>query len=590
MNLFESIGYVGKNKHLPNVLAKKLGTAKFSECKELIDNGTLDNDSNRDEELDTINQYTGKINHLIRYVMGISEKGQLMVSVLKDNPSKIGLIRDNGTMFGLAFGKYYDDKVLNGHEWLDLFDSIIEGYGVDFKDSEFITMLTPFINSLSESQLDLKYSWKCLLDNSPKAKEMYDGTEIAYVVNLYTTKQHQKDMINCNKQSNPWVAYNYYMTGLKYTPQYKTQFLGSDLLEYFSDKEGTSKFKVGYLMSGYKTDAEKRKIAKVIPLYMGYCISKYCKNIDELNDAHKMIIKFNNHDDDDVSKYWIGMFTKMVNDTTYQEMVDFYDKYYHKVFISELWNTITESIKSIVTKHCDGSESTAMKDLQIKKFHTGMWFVSVALWFRENNQKKSLKIIIEQIVNNYVKLLNGNVDSDGTAVPVYSYFGTKASIYKSTSGNQRMEKLFQYVTKEVESWLTNRTKDRDVESKFRESAINKLSVFCTENEFIPKLKVLPLSTDVLTEINLSNGDGLHWLHKTPHTKGGDAKDGFLGMIDDNLSSSTKFKNWDCTPNEYWKMVIDKNEKMLDNVEGTMKRKVQRSIDTLYEMVEIDLTA
>ena len=125
---------------------------------------------------------------------------------------------------------------------------------------------------------------------------------------------------------------------------------------------------------------------------------------------------------------------------------------------------------------------------------------------------------------------------------------------------------------------------------YRESVINKLSVFCTENEFIPKLKVLPLSTDVLTEINLSNGDGLHWLHKTPHTKGGDAKDGFLGMIDDNLSSSTKFKNWDCTPNEYWKMVIDKNEKMLDNVEGTMKRKVQRSIDTLYEMVEIDLTA
>jgi hypothetical protein len=590
MTLNESIEYVGKNKHLANILAKKLGTTKFSECKELIDNGTLDNDSNRDEELDTVKQYTGKIHHLIRYVMGISEKGQLMVSVLKDNPSKRGLIRDNGTMFGLAFGNYYNDKVLNGHEWLDLFDNIIDDYGVDFKDSEFINMLKPFIESLSEAQLDLKYSWKDLLDNSPKAKEMYGNTEIAYVVNLYTTKQHQKDMINCNKQPNPWVAYNYYMTGLKYTPQYKTQFLGSDLLEYFSDKEGTSKFRIGHLMSGYRTDAEKRKIAKVIPLYMGYCISKYCTTIDELNEAHKMIIKFNNHDDEDVSNYWIGMFSKMVNDTTYQEMVDFYNKSYHKVFSSELWDTITQSIKSIVTKYCGGTETTAMKDLQIKKFHTGMWFVSVALWFKENNKKKGLNVIIEQIVNNYVKLLNGNVDFDGTAVPVHSYFGTESSTYKSTSGNQRMEKLFKYVSKEVQSWLTDRSKDRDMESKYRDSVINKLSVFCTENEFLPKLKLFPLSTDVLSEINISNGDGLHWLHKNPNSSGGDAKDGFLGLIDDNLEGNQKYKNWNCTPNEYWKMVIEKNEEMLDTIEGTMKRKVQRSIDTLYEMIEIDLTA
>lgn len=219
-----------------------------------------------------------------------------------------------------------------------------------------------------------------------------------------------------------------------------------------------------------------------------------------------------------------------------------------------------------------------------------MWFVSVALWFKENNKKKGLNVIIEQIVNNYVKLLNGNVDFDGTAVPVHSYFGTESSTYKSTSGNQRMEKLFKYVSKEVQSWLTDRSKDRDMESKYRDSVINKLSVFCTENEFLPKLKLFPLSTDVLSEINISNGDGLHWLHKNPNSSGGDAKDGFLGLIDDNLEGNQKYKNWNCTPNEYWKMVIEKNEEMLDTIEGTMKRKVQRSIDTLYEMIEIDLTA
>jgi hypothetical protein len=590
MTLHDAIKYVGENKYQPSILMRKLGTASFSECKTLIDSGILDNESNRDEDLDTIDQYKSKVNHLIRYVVGISEKGQLMVSILKDNPSKHGLIRDNGTMFALAFGKYFDTKYLTGHDWLNLFDDIITEYEVDIQNQTFINALKQFVESLSESQLDLKYSWKELLENSINALATYNSTEIAFVVNLFSTKQHQKDMINCNKQPNPWVAYNFYMTSLKFTQQYKTQFLGSELLNYFSDKVGTARFSMGKLMYGYKTDAETRRVARVIPIYVAYCISKYCTTLDELIEAHLMIIRFNNHNDIDVSDYWSNMFKKMVNDTTYQEMVDFYNKNYKVVFLSELWDTIAQTIKLIVTKHCDGVETTAMKDLQIKKFHTGIWFVCVVLWFKERNKKKGLTTIIEQVVNNYVKLLNGSVEFNGSSVAVYNYFGTESSIYKSTSGIQRTEKLFQYVPKEVQNWLLDRGNDRNVEAKYRESVISKLSAFCIENEFLPKLKLFPLSTDILTEINISNGDGLHWLHKTPNSIGGDAKDGFLGMIDDNLDGNQKYKNWNCTPNEYWKTIIEKNECMLHTLNNTMKRKVQRSIDTLYEMIEINLTA
>lgn len=133
MNLKESIEFVGNNKQKPAITVKKLGVVTFNECKNLIENNQLDNEGNRDEDLDTKTKYYGKVHHLIRYMTGISEKGQLLVSILKDNPSKVGFIRDNGTMFSLTFGKYYTNDVLNGKEWLAMCDDIALHYDILMK-------------------------------------------------------------------------------------------------------------------------------------------------------------------------------------------------------------------------------------------------------------------------------------------------------------------------------------------------------------------------------------------------------------------------------------------------------------------------
>jgi hypothetical protein len=85
---------------------------------------------------------------------------------------------------------------------------------------------------------------------------------------------------------------------------------------------------------------------------------------------------------------------------------------------------------------------------------------------------------------------------------------------------------------------------------------------------------------------------LHWLHKKPHGAGGDAKDGFLGLVDDNLDGNVKYKNWNFkSPSDYWVKIIERNEKALPTItDSKLAKKVKRSIETLEEMLEIDLTA
>jgi len=93
---------------------------------------------------------------------------------------------------------------------------------------------------------------------------------------------------------------------------------------------------------------------------------------------------------------------------------------------------------------------------------------------------------------------------------------------------------------------------------------------------------------VLSVVNFKTGEGVQWLHKSPNSTGGDAKNGFLGMTDDNLTGNQKYKNWNCTPNEYWMMLAEHNEKMSDNLSVIEKRIVTSSINTIYQILETGL--
>jgi hypothetical protein len=589
MTLSESIQYVAKNKSKAAIFVKKLGAVTFKMCRELINLGKLDNEGNRDEDLDTRMKYYGKVHHLIRYMSGISEKGQLLVSILKDSPSKVGYIRDNGTMFSLTFGKYYDNSVLTGNEWLIMCDDIIENYDITNEDDKYvINLIRKLFQSKKEEELAFTYSLKDVVESSNEFIEFYDNVEIGFVVSLQTIRQFEKDMMNCNRQPNPWLAYNYYMTPLKRTDEYKTHYCGDQLLKYFTGKCGTDVFGKGKLMYGHQGYSEKHKVAKMIPILQAYIGSHYCDNIDSFKNFNSMVVDFENgKDDGKETTYWRDMFKKVISEVSYTTLIEWYEKQYKPVFESEDWNIITTQINKMVTDKdkLNGSKVASMEDLHIKKYHTGILMMAMVLYFKRKHPKLGIGKLTTKITTEYARLLNGDINHNNEKVSVWKYFGTERDTYKSTSADARFDKIFKYVFQNVQSDIANRSKDRNNQAEYRENVLKRTTSFFDSEGLVSRLKLFPLSTDNLCVVNFGNGDGIQWLHKTPHSTGGDAKEGFLGMIDDNLDGNQKFKNWDCTPNEYWLMVAERNENILDTLSGTERKIVEKSINSIYQLVD-----
>ena len=586
-NLREAILHIVGNKQLAAVFAKKIGVATFAECRPLIEEGLLDNGSNRDEDLDTPVKYWGKLHHLIRFLMAISEKGQLLISVLKDTTDKVGFIRDNGTMFSLVFGTYYTQKVLNGHEWLSICDDIVESYDInEEQDKELTNLLESYFQSLTAEQLDLKYSVKDIFTSSKRLIEIYDNCEISFVVNLHNSKQFAKDMINCNRQPNPWIAYNFYMTPLKRTNEYKTTFLGKELIEYFESKFGAHIFKKGELMNGHKTMAEKHKVARMIPILQSYIGSRYCNTLEQFKTFNEMVMAFEGGTDDGKeNEYWSEMFKKVVRDASYQDIVDFYENEYLKVFKSDKWLEVNECMLTIKSKNNWNAIPTALSDLHVKKYHTGILILTFVLYFKRLKSKGWDKTI-NAVIDEYVRLLEGDVTYNGIAIAVDNFFGNDASLYQSTSGNVRWDKIFQFLFKNVTNDFNNRSKDRNLEAEYRAQVLSRIGNFMDNEQLIPRMKIYPIHGDVASVISWKTGEGLHWLHKNPHDTGGDAKDGFLGLIDDNLGQLTKKLNWTCTPNEYVILLAERNELILEKLpDGREKKSLKNAIETLYQLEE-----
>jgi len=587
MKLLNAIKFAGKNKHKPAIFVRTMSSVTFSECSELINNGTIDNEGNRDEDLDTKMKYYGKVHHLIRYISGISEKGQLLISILKDDKSEVGYIRDNGTMFSLTFGKYYDSKVLTGNDWLIMCDDIISNYDINNEDDKYvINLINNFFESKKEEQLSFEYSLKEVINSSKELKEFYDNSEIGYVVSLHTIRQFEKDMINCNMQLNAWIAYNYYMTPLKRTEEYKVYYCGDKLLEFFIDKEGADTFNKGKLMYGHQSYAERSKVAKMIPILQAYIGSHYCETVEDFKQFNEMVVKFENGSDDGKeTEYWRKMFKRVIREVGYTTIIKWYEKQYKPTFKSEDWNSITTTINTMVTNKLNGSRVQSMEDLHIKKYHTGIVMMAMVLYFKRKYSKLGIDKLTTKVTSEYVRLLSGDVNHNNEKVTVWKYFGSERDTYKSTNSDARWGKLFKYVFQNVQSDINNRSKDRDNQAEYRDNVLKRTTSFFESEGLVSRLKLFPLSTDDISWINFSTGDGLQWLHKNPHSTGGDAKEGFLGMTDDNLSGNQKFKNWNCTPTEYWLMVADRNENILDTLSGTEQKIVEKSINSIYQLVD-----
>jgi hypothetical protein len=594
MDIEDKIDYVVKNrKKLSAREAKQTGEVSFKRLYELVDGGKISNDINREEELDELKTYLNKLHHLFRYIMGTSEKSQLLLSVFSDSTDKVSYIRDDGTLMALIVGEYFDKKVLTPNDIQELIiDDIKSKYEPNSKDIIFIKKIEKAFKKLSNQKKDVEISLKEIISLGGDIKDMYDTTNLSYTINLLTKKQTTLDTINANLQPNPWQAYNYYMANHKKLKQYSENFLGKKLFEFINNKVGLHKFKKGKLMSRWMTSANNKKINRMIPLVISYCISNFCKSEKELKESYEMIARFSEHEKEKVRKYWDKMFSKLVRETTYKDITDFYKKEYKVFFENKEWD-VNSKISDLVKefkKNSGVKSSSSLESLKFTKFDTGLWFLSIAIWLKENKTKKGRDKIVELIVKTYKEKLSGKISYDGKDREVWDLFTSDG--FNNTDA--RFDYLFKYLIEDVIEEITNESKDRQIEDKLRTTSLQRHRDILEEAEIRTTLTLFPLSSDDQYRkyyfTTGPKGKNLQWLH--PNDDENKAENGFLGFIDDNLKEPWKSVNWKEVHNvhtqmDYWNLVLNHNYNLVNSVSGTDKKAIEKSIESIEELSQVN---
>ena len=593
MDVEDKINFVIKNRNkLSARETKQTGEVLFKELKELIDNKKISNDINREEELDEIKTYINKLYHLFRYIIGISEKSQLLLSIFSDSSEKIAYIRDDGTLMSLIVGEYFDKKFLTPNQiQTDIFNQIKSKYEPNSKDMLFINLLEKSFSNLSDQRKDVEISLKEIVNLNDDIKTMFDDTKLSYTINLLTKKQTTLDTINANLQPNAWQSYNYYMVPNKKLKQYTENFLGKKLVkEFINDKTGLHKFKKGKLMSKHTAAATNKKINRMIPLVVSYCISKFCKSVDELKESYEMVARFSEHNKENVRTYWDKMFNKLVKETSYKDITDFYTKEYKVFFENENWD-VNRNIGDLLDKyslHTNVKSSTSLESLKFTTFDTGLWFLSVTLWLKENNPKKGRNKIVEMVVSTYKQRLAGDIYIEDDNVEVWEVFTSDGF----NNANARFDYLYKYVIEDVINQIKNQKHDRKIEDKLRNKSLKKHREILDGEELRTNLTLFPLSSDDNhRKYNLGTGKHLQWLH--PNDDENKAEDGFLGFEDDNLKEPWKSVNWKEVHNvytqmDYWKLVLEHNYNRVESVEEEYTKKtIHKSIEAIEELTEVN---
>ena len=126
--------------------AKRVGEATFKELSTLLQVLKISNESNRDVELKEEKTLLNKLNHLVRFVSGISSKSQMLITILRDGLDDVGYIRDDGTLSGLALigGEYYEMPTFTPNELIKVIEDIDEEYSPSTDDRGFIDMVEVF--------------------------------------------------------------------------------------------------------------------------------------------------------------------------------------------------------------------------------------------------------------------------------------------------------------------------------------------------------------------------------------------------------------------------------------------------------------
>jgi len=559
----------------PTKDSKRHGITTYREIRDMMNSPEgskkLANDFNRDADLDKLKDYENKLEHGIRYESGVSDKSEVAVSVLKNMPEDTpAQIRDSGTMISLICGEYFEERVITGNRWLEILDKVVESHNIDRIDQKWIILIKDAFGDKSEQQLAQKFSLSDVVNFTEEINDRFYDTIRSFSVTALTVAQSALDTKLTNKQDKPWLYVDFYTNPSKVLLQYKDRFCGKQILDYICSTEikGLTTVSEGMyrgIIYSFLSDKDPKKILKKVPLDFVFMASH---EIQEMDDLASFSVKIAKKNSEEVEEFFEQLYSNMVKTWTYQQVIDFIPTY-ENIYVNENWKRVTKTLVNLRSWGTSKKDSTAFKGLYPRHFDTGIWLMAVAAWFVVQ-KRQTVERACQLVADAYISILETGIEFEQNIIPTNKYFGTESAQYKSAGGTHRYEQIFRFIPTEVDKKIKERSQDRTLATKLGEETRRKFADLLTNNQINDhSVWIFELSTDVGLDskpqhYNLTSGQHMHWMHTTPHTNNGNAQDGFLGFVGDNLGIGKMYYWKNYTQKNYIEKIIEKTNDAIEN--------------------------
>ncbi len=580
------------------------GASNMEELSELIKKGKLSNRTNREVELDIKKDYQKKAHHLIRFCSGISRKGCLEISILRNTIDlvPIGYISDCGTFLSLSAdgGEFFNRKMLNPIEWLAILDNIKKKYPTEDMDKTFIQLIRTVLDNVPEQKLTVSMSWSEIVNNNLEIKDYYfNKPKLNWDLRLLSTTQHSLDMRNANNPENAWNGFNFYTVPLKHDSRYFDSLVMDEVIEL--SRKNFGKLDKDRIMGSQKTGKKAEVVKLVIHPYLAY---KYCETTDDMVKFYDWLHFYEKgaKDDDDCFLFWNEkQYQKLVSEVKLSDLQDFVTKILKPIYECEHWNMVDDVVDDLEEDYCKSINETENKDIQkfnLKKPLNGLWMLGYAAWAKKK-YKNGIDTTVTKIVNQYTTILENNIDVNSIAqMPAYKAFGSK--LLSANTAEVRSSNILKPLVESMEVIAKRKMKDRAVEEVLLDKSKKLFSKIVDENRLPILIKAFPLAFNGSVEssdmriLNLKTLKGTHFTHL--NDKKNQAEDGFIAFVEDNLNKKYKHFDWSKelpNPNtrgaDYFGLLYESNsEKYKEMKDGIAKDELGRTLPILQFLSQENL--
>lgn len=585
--------------------SKTYGVTTFRNLKKLLDEDVVSNSMNREEELEIFKNLVNKIDHMIRFIDGISRKPHLQMSYVPEKGQKL-YISDDGTMMALAFGKFFDSPGPTGEQLITMVKNIKNKFKLDGSE-EFVNAIINWTDTLSDTEKRIKYSLKQILASTQMLEYFYDTT-LNFEINKLSVAQHIADQQNANTQPNPWSANNFYKAPIKANDKYFKVFAGDRLQhEVFPKVPGFSKDSASkhgdILFRTYFKDDKTKRSDLDVPFYTVKSALLNTQNFEDVLKTNIYFLKFPEHRNEEFGGYWFKRYEELVEQVSFDSMKDFVENEFriaqgsHDEHYADFggWKQIQDTIKSVKALH-GVRNSAAFDDLTPFKDDFAMYMIYAVLALHNlyptafsRNSYKNISKIRDALIKEICERLRTETFWNDSLINTFELFHNENGEHNVRNWAARFSAVWKPSICEVQRLMTEKKKNEGQFDRQVQHQKEMINLIRKENNCQAVYYAFPHTSDELIKIDFSDASkSMHGLHCKARDDGGTAADGIIwGLAADN-EGSWKYKNLNnafSQPHEYWLSLGDRNSEMLQrediHLEMKHRKMVEKFIDLCY---------